>query len=250
MEFSVLFWNIWYENQLAGPNGSKKLLTALKRLVDKYEPDIVGLNEVLRDSGKTSPFAMELLKELKYKYVHFTSLGPLSGKWDKGNVICSKYPFEAIREIKLGRNISAERKGFPGHTNKALVADLKIGKKKLRIMNIHPIYLNRHNFVEHYKQMKSLSNLLSQNKNLTNTIVGGDFNEPFHLPRSLKKNFHHKTGTFFNRTWSHKASEKTLLRLNIDRILWSKKGTLALTDFDLINDYTSDHKPLYGRFSI
>jgi endonuclease/exonuclease/phosphatase family metal-dependent hydrolase len=250
MEFSVLFWNIWFENQLGGPGKSQKILVALDRLIKKYKPDIIGLNEVLKERDDASPFVTDFLRSLGYKYIHFTSSGPLSDKWDKGNALCSKYSFNATKEITLGRNISAERKGFFGYTNKALVADINLkDKKKIKLILVHPIYLNRHNFLEHYRQMRSLTALLKQSENLSGTIVGGDFNEPFYIPLSMKRNFYHMTGTFLNRTWRHKASKKTYIRLNVDRILWSKKDSLKLIDFKIIDDYTSDHKPLYGKFS-
>lgn len=251
MEFSVLFWNIWLENQLDGPGKSKKLLTALDRLIKKYNPDIVGLNEVLKSKTAASPFVTNFLKDLGYKYIHFTSFGPLSSKWDKGNALCSRYPFRKTNEIVLGRNLGAERKGFPGYTNKALVGEVVFkNKKRIKVILVHPIYINKRNFFEHYRQIRLLTRLLKLDENQKNTIVGSDFNEPFHIPLSMKKNFHHATGTFLNRTWRHNASEKTIIRLNLDRVLCSRKGSLKLDKFEIIDDYTSDHKPLYGRFSL
>lgn len=251
MEFSVLFWNIWLENQVAGPNRSKKLLNTLKDVINNYKPDCIGLNEVLRGKNETSPFVTDFFKNLGYKYVHFASFGPHSEKWDIGNAVCSKYPLKTVKNIVLGRNIIAERKGFFGHLNKAITAEVSLTNKvTIKLIAVHPIYLDTHNFIEHYRHMKSLANFLEQDKNLGNTIVGGDFNEPFHMPRSMKKNFYHKTGTFINRTWRNNASKRAFIRFNLDRVMWAKEGSLELKKFEVIRNDISDHRPLYSLFYI
>ena len=41
MTFSILFWNIWLDNQINGEENSKKLLVELKRLIERYKPDSI-----------------------------------------------------------------------------------------------------------------------------------------------------------------------------------------------------------------
>lgn len=251
MEFSVLFWNIWQDNQMYGQKRLKVFLRELKRVLEEYDPDFIGLSEVIKDSKDSSDAVTDFLHDLGYKYSYYEPIGQQTDKWLIGNSISSKLPLKSIKNLELGNSITSERRGYPGYKNKAIAATISLGNKStIKLISVHPTYINSHTFLEHYKQIKFLASFVRQEEYASNTIVGGDFNEPIALPWSIRKNFHRRTGTFFNPTWQHKASRKSLLRSNLDKLLWSKRGSLKLKGFKLIDNNISDHRPIYAKFYI
>ena len=92
--FTIVFWNIWLDNQLDGPTGprSLKLLKEFDDLVAAHNPDCIGINEVLFESPDQAPFVFEHLKKHGYHYAHFAYASPINKQWEIGAGLVSKYP--------------------------------------------------------------------------------------------------------------------------------------------------------------
>lgn len=255
MKISVLFWNIWLNNQLKGSQNSQELLEGFKSIVETYQPDCIGLNEVLKNKDEQFPFVVKFLEQLGYKHTHFAPASPLSDEWTIGVAVCSKYPLGKTSNIELGKDIWANYRGYPNETVKAIATKIRVsGTQELNLITAHIILLRPSTLKEHYKQSKALTNVLKKPAYLQNTIIGGDFNEPKFMPKSFKSRnkatHHHQTGTFLNPTWKYDASNKTLIRANLDRLFWSKEGSLELLKFEVVDTNISDHKPIYAVFDL
>jgi endonuclease/exonuclease/phosphatase family metal-dependent hydrolase len=255
MEVSVLFWNLWYDNQLDGPRQSEKLLSKLSDIVETHQPNCIGLNEVLQHKDAASPFVLDFLKKLGYKHSYFAVASPINDEWLIGAAIVSKHPLIKPEPIVLGDDTPATRRGFPGQTVKSVAAHVRLpGGKTIGFVATHPIALRLYTVRVHYIHTKSLSDFVSAGPYATNTIIGGDFNEPMRFPRSFKKmheaTLHHKSGTFRNPTWRYNASQRTPIRANLDRLFWTKQGTLELKKFEIIATNVSDHRPLAAVFEL
>jgi endonuclease/exonuclease/phosphatase family metal-dependent hydrolase len=255
MKLKVLFWNIWLENQLKGIDRSDKLLEELAVIITTYNPDCIGLNEVLRHNEHKIPLVNSLLQSHGYIYHYFSHSSPFTSDWDIGSAICSKVPLKYIEEIELGRNATAEKKGHTNFPVKAVAAKLDISEDlNIGIIVAHPINLKPSTIKDHFGHTRNLSNFIKNSSYKHNTIIGGDFNEPMYFPRSFKRrtadHLHHKTGSKRNPTWRHNTWRKTPLRANLDKLFWTKNGALELTEFKVIESHVSDHRPLFAEFQI
>jgi endonuclease/exonuclease/phosphatase family metal-dependent hydrolase len=255
MTIKVLFWNVWLENQLRGIKRSENLLNELEIIINQYNPDCIGLNEVLKHSDHEIPLLNQFLESKGYIYHYFSNGSPFTEEWDIGSAICSKYPFKNVEEIELGRNITAEKKGHFNLPVKAITAKLDLDKDlDIGIIVAHPINLKPSSILDHFRHTKALANFVKGSDFSSNTIIGGDFNEPMYFPGSFKrlteKQLHHKTGTKTNPTWRHNTWKKTPLRANLDRLFWTKNGLLRLVGFNVVESHVSDHRPIFAEFDI
>lgn len=255
MKLKVLFWNVWLENQLKGPEKTNQLLSELESIINKYQPDCIGLNEVLKHSEHEIPIINSWLHSRGYIHNHFSRGSPVSKEWDIGSAICSKYPIIKFQEIELGDNATARKRGHGEHQVKAIATKIKITKNtSVGFIVAHPINLKPSTLVDHFKHTKNLSDFVLDSDYSQNTIIGGDFNEPMHFPKSFKsrtdKHFHHKTGSKMSPTWRHNTWKITPLRANLDRLFWSKDGFLELEHFEIIKSHISDHRPIFATFII
>ncbi len=251
MTFSVLFWNIWLENQINGEANAGLLIGEFARLIERYNPDIIGLNELLQHIDHTEPYIVKLLKTHGYKYAHFAPASPYTHEWTIGSGVASKQPLSDLDEIELGYDTRADRRGFPGHTVKAISCKVEIVDKTPTVIVSHLTCLRGHTLKDHYQQSQKLKNYFETHAQ-QDTIIGGDFNEPSFMPKSFRKQvghtMHHKSGSKLNPTWSHNAGKLTPLRANLDQLYWSRKSNFTLQKFEVIDSQVSDHKPLFAIF--
>jgi endonuclease/exonuclease/phosphatase family metal-dependent hydrolase len=255
MKLKVLFWNVWLENQLKGPEKTDLLFKELESIIKKYQPDCIGLNEVLKHFSHDTPLINSWLHKLGYVHTYFSNGSPLSSKWTIGSALCSKYELKDIQEIELGKNETAKKRGHGDHKVKAITAKIVISNKtKIGFIVAHPINLKPSTITDHFRHTKKLSDFVLNSDYRLNSIIGGDFNEPMHFPKSFKsrtdKHFHHKTGSKRSPTWRHNNWKITPLRANLDRLFWSKDGFLEIDHFEIIESNVSDHKPIYASFRI
>jgi endonuclease/exonuclease/phosphatase family metal-dependent hydrolase len=255
MNFKVIFWNIWLENQIGGAEKTEVLLSELDKILKKYDPDCIGLNEVLKHSEHEIPIINRWLHSHGYIHNYFSHGSPISKEWDIGSAICSKYPITEVQEIDLGDNATARKRGHGEHKVKAVATKIKISKDtKIGFIVAHPINLKPSTLMDHFRHTKNLSDFVLNSDYSHNTIIGGDFNEPMHFPKSFKsrtdRHFHHKTGSKSNPTWRHNTWRITPVRANLDRLFWSKEGFLELDNFEIIESQVSDHRPIFATFII
>ena len=255
MILKVIFWNIWLENQISGPEKTEQLLTELQKIIKIHNPDVLGLNEVLKHFSHEIPLINMWLHSRGYIYNYFSHGSPISKDWDIGSTICSKYPLTETQEIELGNNNTAKKRGHGDHQVKAIATKIKLpNSKQIGFIVAHPINLKPSTIIDHFKHTKNLSDFVLNSDYNQNTIIGGDFNEPLYFPKSFKsrtdRHFHHKTGSKSNPTWRHNSWRVTPLRANLDRLFWSKNGRLQLEHFEIIESHVSDHRPLFATFTI
>jgi endonuclease/exonuclease/phosphatase family metal-dependent hydrolase len=255
MKLKIIFWNIWLENQLRGVSRADALLAELKKIISDYNPDCIGLNEVLKHSEHEIPLVNSFLESQGYIYHYFSHNSPFTNDWDIGTAICSKIPLKYIEEIELGRNATAEKKGHIDCPVKAVAVKLDLADlPDIGIIVAHPINLKPSTIKDHFIHTKNLSDFILNSNYKENTIIGGDFNEPMYFPRSFKRrsaqHLHHITGTKKNPTWRHNTWRITPLRANLDRLFWTKNSNLELKYFEVIESHVSDHRPLFAEFDV
>jgi endonuclease/exonuclease/phosphatase (EEP) superfamily protein YafD len=243
------------ENQFNGPENASKLLDELSRLINKYQPDCLGLNEVLQHVDAPSPFVLDYLKTLGYKYSYFAPSSPIKPDWLIGSAVCSRLPLQDTEDIILGEDVPASRRGIAGQTHKSIATKVQVGSgASVGLIVAHLVHLRSYTLRAHYQEQHVLAQFIRRNTYGERTIVGGDFNEPRWFPRSFRSLvgslLYHKTGTLRKHTWHHNASEKTIVRANLDRLFWTKKSKLKLKEFLVVPTDISDHKPIFTTFEV
>jgi endonuclease/exonuclease/phosphatase (EEP) superfamily protein YafD len=162
---------------------------------------------------------------------------------------------DSPQDVTLGENRLARRQEYMGRSVKAITTKLVLpNNKKVGLVVAHPLCLFPRNLLVHYQATYNLRRLLRTDEFSKDTIIGGDFNEPSFMPRSFKnttsKILNFKTGSIAQPTWRLNASHRTLIRANLDQLYWTKKGSLQLTGFEIIDSGISDHKPLLATFEV
>ena len=255
MNFRILFWNIWLNNQVQGNKQVSKFLAELKRIIELYQPDFVGLNEVVQTEANRCPPVIEFLKQAGYHYTEFAPAFPIKGKIIGGACVASKYKLDQVQDIVLSNDTHAEKKGFKNHTVKAIYANLQLcSGKNISVIVAHPLLLRLHTCRAHYEGTKKLKKLIQSPENFSNLIIGGDFNEsiywPYSFKHAVKKRLNHRTGSILHPTWSYNAHRVTPFRVNLDQLYWTKNSQLKLNKFQVDRTNISDHRPLIGNFEI
>lgn len=254
MTFSVLFWNIWLDNQIKGSANANKLYDGFKYIFETYNPDFLGLNEVMQARDSQSPFIIDFLeREYGFRHNLFAPASPFSDSWLIGDALCSRIKPIVIEAVPISRDSPAERRGFPDCKTKAITAKIELEEGvSFNIVVAHPMHLRPYTLKDHYEATNTLNNLMRTNEFSRNTILGGDFNEPGFMPGAFRfktndiMNF--RTGTFSNPTWRNNANDSTLIRANLDQLYWTKQSDFKLIDFKLLNTQASDHRPILATF--
>ena len=253
MTFSILFWNIWVDNQIKGERDSKTLLTELKRILNDYKPDFIGLNEVLKGVDTDNPFIFDYLKsECGYEFSYFAPASQFDDDWFIGAGFCSKVKPKSIYDIAISKDTPAERRGYKGFELKAATAQMKLNAININIIVAHPMHLRPYTLKDHYEGTKTLENLIRSREFSRNTILAGDFNEPGFMPRAFKNNvkdiMNMRTGSKRNTTWRLNAKPKTIVRANLDQLYWTKDSDFNVKSFEIIKTNVSDHRPIFATF--
>lgn len=253
MTFSVLFWNIWLDNQIKGEAGSARLMKELEYLIEKYDPDVIGLTEVLQATHSDSPFVLDFLGRHGYPHRHYASASPLDDDWNIGMAVCSRFTLENVDEVVIGKDSPAEQRGYSGHEHKCITATITLPEQHmLNTIIAHPHHLRPHTIRDHYEGTRNIEKLLRSSKFSENTVLVGDFNEPGFMPKAFKNKvadvMKFRTGSIAHPTWRHNGYRFTPIRANLDQLYWSRKSNFELTDFEVIDSPVSDHRPLFAKF--
>ena len=111
----------------------------------------------------------------------------------------------SYQEHVLGPDLPALRRGFQNFEVKTIEALVPIGntQKEIRFVVTYLAHLIPLNWGIHQRHYRKLRTLLRQTRFKENVVMVGDFNEPKYHPniRTLAKQFHRRTGTFFKPTW-------------------------------------------------
>ncbi|HEX3082799.1 MAG TPA: endonuclease/exonuclease/phosphatase family protein [Candidatus Saccharimonadia bacterium] len=248
-EFRVIFWNVWSECQLTGRIDA--LCNRLGRLIDEYQPDVFGLNEVVVNRTTGASAILAFLASQGYE-THFTAQGPEVPGFVIGCALASRRTPSRIGEPVLGPDNGAARRGFDGYTIRAIDADIPVeGGEDVRVIVNHWAHLIPQNWWAHWQHARGLSRHLEANPGPSRVVIGGDFNELKSMPaiRSLSRSYNRATGTFRQPTWRWAGQRRRLLRANYDNVLWSRDG-LNLHAFSVLPSMPSDHAPLLAHFRL
>jgi len=253
VSFSILFWNIWFYNQIEGEASADRLLSELKRFVDQHEPDFVILNEVVHSSEDRSVLVIEYLQQLGYTYTHCASPGRLHD-WLIGAALCSRFKISRTEDIVISKDSFAAKRGYSGSTKKAISAQAALpGGHELKIIVAHPLALIDAP-KDHRVAMNKLNQLVHSEAYAENTILIGDMNEWRLIPGAFRGKaadvMHSRTGSVLNPTWRYNAHRFTPLRANLDYLYWSKNSEFCLKDFKVLSSNVSDHRPLLATFEL
>lgn len=254
MVFSVLFWNIWLDNQVEGMAGTAALRNELKRIIGKYSPDIIGLNEVLQAMESDDPLIADFMKKQGYGHAYYAPSSPFDDNWMIGAMLCSRVPFSSVDDVVISEDAPAAKRGYPGHQLRAITASLAIlpDGKPVQLIVAHPHYLRPHTIREHYVGTGNLEKMVRSGQWATNTILGGDFNEPGFMPKAFKRQvadiMEFRTGSPVRPTWRHNGYRFTPIRANLDQLYWSKQAGFELMKFEVIDSPVSDHRPIFATF--
>jgi endonuclease/exonuclease/phosphatase family metal-dependent hydrolase len=247
---TIIFWNSWYYVQNGKLDHGQKLLARLDRLITEHSPDIFGLNEVVVNRHDKSSPVISFLKKNRY-HCYFAEFSPIDENWAVGNLMATKQKPLHISDHILGADSQAARRGYPGHSVKAISADLKCGQIIITVVLNYMCSLYPYDWSTHYKHRKNYEGLVDKIAN-QNLIIGGDFNETkymlpwLHLPKYLKR----KTGSLINPTWRLNGKKAHLAFANYDNVVYREDGGLRLRSFKVLQRTPSDHSPLLAVFDI
>jgi endonuclease/exonuclease/phosphatase family metal-dependent hydrolase len=252
VNFSILFWNAWFYNQIEGKARLDDLLNELKKLVHQHEPDIIALSEVVRPSQAEIAPVIKCLQELGYSYNHSAQMAQLDNYWMSGVALCSRFHLSRKQNIVISKNGYAAKRGHPGLNKEVISARVTLPYgHNLQVIVAHPSD-TIHSLKSHRVGMKNLNQLAHSKTYSKNTLMVGDMNQWRSIPGSLRRKvadvMYSRTGTLLNPTWRHNAHRFTPLRLNLDYVYWSKQSDFSIKSFEVLSSDVSDHRPLLASF--
>lgn len=254
MTFSILFWNIWFYNQIEGDPRLNRLLHEFDSLAQRYKPDFIALTEVVRNMPDRSVPVIEHLEKLDYSHNRLANMAQFGDNWLAGVTLSSRYKMNRMQHIVLSKHGFAAKHGYPGLNEEAISAQVILpGNEEIKIIVVNPLptigTLN-----DHKVAMKNLNRLIHSGEYGKNTILVGDMNEWRLMPGAFRHKvanvMHSRTGSILNPTWRHNAHRFTPLRLNLDYVYWDKRSDFSLKDFKVLSSTVSDHRPLLATFEI
>jgi len=225
----------------------RKNLSDIAQLIKKYNPDIISLQEVDRNSlsnGKLDELA-ELNKILKYPFItygaHFRT--PFA---TFGTAILSKYPLLNIESHRFPFTFPTPRKGF-------IVTDIELEQGIIAtFVSLHTTWLDYFRPNHRNIQLRKVKEILCNRKHPI--IIAGDFNDEFKSEGSSQKN--DNLHQFMDDLHLH-AFEPTNTKLKtypasaprerIDWVLVSKN--FEFKTYEVVNEHLSDHLPILTNIS-
>ncbi len=251
MAITVMFWNVWFENQI-DDSRLTTLEEALENFILEHRPDVVGLNEVVKFTDNNHIPLHQKMSKLGYNHAHFAQTNRINDRFTIGSTLYSKTNLNDTDTIYLGRNATARKKGYSDFRVSAVVGSVKLSGKSFQIISAHPINIKPSTLKNHYQHTRKLHDHTKVLDIVKPTIIGGDMNEPrlfpFSIRPKLKRNFNHRTGSFINPSWRYRGQTTTLLRANLDRLFWSKDHNLVQKSFIIVDTNVSDHRPIISTF--
>jgi endonuclease/exonuclease/phosphatase family metal-dependent hydrolase len=217
----------------------KKIWSAIDELVHLVKPDIIFLQEFLKDDD--SEKLLEKFADGLWPHKSVGQNATVDG-FEYGNAILSKYAFEKTSNTNISTN-SYERRGLL--------------HGKITVADKYPLHL----FCTHldltangrYKQLKKIEDFVSKEANAKeDLILAGDFNDwNFEIHKKIKSDllleevFENIKGILVP------TSPSILPVLALDRIYYRGiKPVTALRVFDRKFRFLSDHLPLVAEVKI
>ena len=231
-------------------NGIRKQLERINKLLDRFHPDIVCLQEVDQSSHWNGH--INLLEEIQnkeslpYSYlgVHNRREGPKQLAY--GNAILSRYPIREAVTVPFGNNQIGE-KGF-------LFARVEFPEGLVSIVNLHLDFRSRAKRLAQVEQVIRFMHdelSLPGDPLLSRPIVCGDFNARAGLRNDAVAQLfgymqsHHEYELHPKKARSFPAHSPLKC---IDFIFLPEP--MQCTTCQTIRSYVSDHRPVFMRFDI
>lgn len=231
----------------------KQLFKYLDNLLDKYDPDAVGINEVIYDDKLKRSYLLDYFKQKGY-HTHYAPFSPKTDRLTVGSGLITKNKPSQIIEHSLGVDLPAKRRGYEGHNIKTIEAVIPTiqPNREVRFVVTYLAHLIPLNWIVHQQHYRQLRKLLSEQRFSKDFIIVGDFNEPKYHPNILRltRSFKRKTGSLLSPTWRWRGRRIYMARANYDNIMWSNDDSLWLEEFSVLKDHPSDHAPLYAKFKL
>lgn len=249
MQISAIFWNVWFDIQDGTHDDGVALLERLSQLVTEYKPDIIGLNEVLATRGSHESKIVTALESMGYA-VHFSPVYEHSDHAVTGNIFATTLPVARVTHHHMERVIGREPQHKFYKQTQMIEAELTVAEQPLTVFVTHLASIWPRQWPTHIRQRKAFDKLI-QTPGHENVIIGGDFNElKMMVPWLQVSRYKTLTGTIVRPTWRWRATKRSIVHGNLDRILFGKKGNLRLKSFRVLPRKPSDHAPLVAIFNL
>jgi endonuclease/exonuclease/phosphatase family metal-dependent hydrolase len=248
-KITIIIWNIWFKTQLSDKKLSK-LKSQLKKYIDKYSPDVMGIHEVLTDRETGYSEVIGHLESLGY-YVESMPSSPIRTHWLIGNVIAyKKKPIKSGTHV-LGPDTPARWRGHNGYNVSLMYGDIQLpGGKTVHFVLNYLAHIVPYNWRTHLIHLNSFQKFIAQKRFNTRTIVAGDFNEFKWMLPIWNRRFNRRTGNVIKPTWRFHGRALWPLQANYDNVCWDKDGSVELEDFQVLDMLPSDHSALLAIFKI
>ena len=207
---------------------NKKDYKSIIDIIKKYNPDIIGLNEVFGGIISNNNQAKKISKELNYYSYFGKSTRVMFKKY--GNAIISKYPIINNEVINIPNPII--KKGNNLYEDRTILKS--IVNVEAKNINIYLTHLGLNND-EQENGIKIINDISSNN-----SIIMGDFNmEPTNELLNYLKNNYISSDEYLSDVRSSFPSTKPIKKL--DYIFVSKD--IKIIDSSIKQDIASDHLP-------
>lgn len=226
----VMSYNIHHANPPS--RGDEIDIDTIAGVIRRYDPDIVALQEVDVNTGRSKMDQARLLAEKTGMHVYFAKAIDHDGG-DYGVAILSKMPLKNARTHPL-----PTAAGSGGEPRVLATADIVAGGRPLTIACTH-LDAQRGD-TNRIMQMQAINDILRQNENPV--IIGGDFNaEPgSEVIRLLDSRFTRTCVSDCGFTIPVDEPRKT-----IDFIAYAPSAAYAMSAHEVIPErYASDHLPV------
>ena len=239
MRFSVLQWNIWFQEDI------KNVLNFLKH----QNADILCLQELtigcpMQSQINTCEFLAESLGY--YLYYHDIPIITSEAEWLQANAILSRYPI-----VKTNAEWVYEPKAEDGYHDQHrayIEAQIEIGDKIITFATVHMSFIKADEDArQKVQEADRLISIISEREGPY--ILTGDLNA---LPGSyeineLSKHLAHAGPDFNETTWASKKFGGAEPDRRLDYIFYDGP---QLIDSQIIETEASDHEPIIANFKI
>ena len=241
MELKVLTYNIQHGLDYKKLLNKERVidLDLISGIIKKYNPDIIGLNEVYNDveNKVTLEQVKYIASKLGYKYCYFGRAITILETIDYGNAIISKYPIEDVTVHMIEDPIIKDENV---HYETRNIIETKINVND-EIINVFVTHIG----LATTEQANGISKLLSLIKD-NKVVIMGDFNmEEDNENIKTLSNVVDNTSYLFN---DIKLSFPSInSKIKIDYIFTKN---LEVLDSQILNDVGSDHLPVIAKIKL
>lgn len=244
-KLKVMSYNVqWF-------TGNNSQLTMQKAIMDKYNAQIIGLQE-LSTNGKINSVGKSTLA--KYPYIYLSKHKNYMG-------LASIHKLKDVKSHEFSDQDPKDMERY-GETRAYMTATLEMDGKSITLINTHLCYLTKE---IKYKQMRQIFRRAEKSKNV---VITGDFNcfmekagdeEYINMYKQFVDAGYHiaDCDSKITKTWTDKIEPKSLSKFNYptDNIITSNNITIKKVYFDkkklsYPNGFPMDHIPIIAMLEI